>query len=87
MTNNSYNNGRVANSDTGANFAPEWDDPIHIKGFSVTYDQKFNLGDYESLAPSVTIWVKTIAPEGVQIVNLRLQLFEPATDRHFLLPA
>lgn len=66
MTNNDFTsgNGRVANSDTDTNFAHEWDDPIHIKGFSVTYDRKFNLGDFKSLAPSVTIWVKTIAPEG-----------------------
>jgi hypothetical protein len=59
MNNNGFSNGRH-----GDLFAYELDEPIHIKGFSVTYDRKFNLGNFESLAPSITIWVKTNVAEG-----------------------
>lgn len=41
------------------------EEPVQIKGFSVTYDRKFNLGNFESLNPAVTIWVKSRVPEGV----------------------
>ena len=63
MTNNGYNNGHVANDDyTG--FTYELEEPIAVKGFSVTYDRKFNTGNFESLNPAITIWVKSAVPEG-----------------------
>jgi hypothetical protein len=37
---------------------------VQIKGFAVTYDRKFNLGNFQSLAPANTIWVKSNTPEG-----------------------
>ncbi|MCP4427725.1 MAG: hypothetical protein GY803_24845, partial [Chloroflexi bacterium] len=39
------------------------EEPVHIKGFKVTYDRKFNLGDFESLHAEISIWVKTRIPE------------------------
>ena len=63
MTNNGYNNGHTANDDfTG--FTYELEEPIAVKGFSVTYDRKFNTGNFESLNPAITIWVKSAVPEG-----------------------
>ena len=63
MTNNGYNNGHAANDDfTG--FTYELEEPIAVKGFSVTYDRKFNTGNFESLNPAITIWVKSAVPEG-----------------------
>ena len=66
MNNNGFSNGNGngRHGDTFANFIYELDEPIHIKGFSVTYDRKFNLGNFESLAPSIAIWVKTNVAEG-----------------------
>ena len=61
MTINDFTNGNGRHNDL---FAYELDEPIYIKGFSVTYDRKFNLGNFESLAPSITIWVKTNVAEG-----------------------
>lgn len=40
------------------------EEPVTIRGFAVTYDRKFNLGNFESLNPAITIWVKTAVPEG-----------------------
>ena len=40
------------------------EEPITVKGFSATYDRKINLGNYESLNPAMTVWVKTGVPEG-----------------------
>ena len=60
---NGNGNGATANHDyTGFNY--ELEEPITVKGFSVTYDRKFNTGNFESLNPAVTIWVKTHVPEG-----------------------
>jgi len=42
----------------------EWAAPITVKGFAVTYDRTINLGDFESLNPAITIWVKSTLPEG-----------------------
>ena len=39
-------------------------EPVQVKGFAITYDRKFNLGDYASLHPAITIWVRTALPEG-----------------------
>lgn len=64
MTNNGHSNRRSANRDEFSGFTYELEEPIAYKGFSVTYDRKFNAGNFESLAPSITIWVKTNAPEG-----------------------
>ncbi len=61
MTINDFTNGNGRHNDP---FAYELDEPIHIKGFSVTYDRKFNLGNFESLASSITIWAKTNVAEG-----------------------
>ena len=63
MTNNDYNNGHAANDDFPS-FTYELEEPIAIKGFSVTYDRKFNTGNFESLNPAITIWVKSAVPEG-----------------------
>ncbi len=38
-------------------------EPVHIKGFKVTYDRKFNLGNFESLQAEISIWVKTRVAE------------------------
>ena len=68
MTINGYNNGKghgpIAHDDNFTGFSHELEEPITYKGFAVTYDRKFNLGNFESLAPSITIWVKTNVPEG-----------------------
>jgi hypothetical protein len=48
-------------------FAPRPAEPVQLKGFSVTYDRKFNLGNFESLAPAITVWVKSRVPEGAAI--------------------
>jgi hypothetical protein len=61
MNNNGFNNGNGRHNDL---FPYELEEPIHIKGFSVTYDRKFNLGNFESLAPAIAIWVKTNVAEG-----------------------
>lgn len=63
MTNNGYNNGSAANDDF-IGFTYELEEPISVKGFSVTYDRKFNTGNFESLNPVITIWVKNAVPEG-----------------------
>ncbi len=64
MTNNNGNgHGPTANDDfTG--FTYELEEPITVKGFSVTYDRKFNIGNFESLNPAITIWVRSNASEG-----------------------
>lgn len=59
-----HNASRMAGSNNGAGFIPEPEEPVNIKGFSVAYDRKFNTGDFESLNPAVTIWVKTSVLEG-----------------------
>ena len=67
MTNNGNNNGNghgATASDDFNGFPYELEEPITVKGFSVTYDRKFNTGNFESLNPAVTIWVKTTVPEG-----------------------
>ncbi len=61
MNNNGFSNGNGRYNDM---FPYELEEPIHIKGFSVTYDRKFNLGNFESLAPAIAIWVKTNVGEG-----------------------
>jgi hypothetical protein len=80
MINNPYANGNGHSSTTDAasalsasldeadihhGFAHQLEEPVQIKGFAVTYDRKFNLGNFESLNPAITIWVKTRVPEGV----------------------
>ncbi|HIP73616.1 MAG TPA: hypothetical protein EYH05_19740, partial [Anaerolineae bacterium] len=59
-----HNASRMAGSNNGAGFIPEPEEPVNIKGFSVAYDRKFNTGDFESLNPAITIWVKTSVLEG-----------------------
>ncbi|MEZ4641628.1 MAG: hypothetical protein R3E31_02625 [Chloroflexota bacterium] len=55
--------GSLANDESlGLPFAME--EPVQVKGFAVTYDRKFNLGNFEALAPAITIWVKTQTAEG-----------------------
>jgi hypothetical protein len=67
MTLNGYYNdngdGPTANDDF-IGFTYELEEPITVKGFSVTYDRKFNIGNFESLNPAITIWVKASVPEG-----------------------
>jgi hypothetical protein len=43
-------------------YGPE--EPVQIKALEVTYDRKFNLGSFESLHVSVTIWARTRVPDG-----------------------
>ena len=65
MNNNGFSNGNGNGYGHHDNLFPyELEEPIHIKGFSATYDRKFNLGNFESLAPSISIWVKTNVAEG-----------------------
>lgn len=42
-----------------ADLPDEMEEPIMVKGFSVTYDRLFNIGDFGWLHPAITIWVKT----------------------------
>ena len=52
--------GGVYEEETFANSHSNADrEPVHIKGFKVTYDRKFNLGNFESLQAEISIWVKT----------------------------
>lgn len=53
------------NDDDDFSFTHELEEPVTAKGFAVTYDRKFNLGDGESLHAVAVIWVKTRVPEGV----------------------
>ena len=53
------------NDDDDFSFTHELEEPVTAKGFAVTYDRKFNLGDGESLHAVAVIWVKTCVPEGV----------------------
>lgn len=65
MTHNAYPNGNFARAEEAfTGFRPELEEPVQIKGFAVTYDRKFNCGNFESLSPAITIWVKTRVPEG-----------------------
>lgn len=50
--------------DDPTGFSHELAEPVTIKGFAAAYDRKFNLGNYESLNPAITIWVKRVVPEG-----------------------
>lgn len=59
-----YSAGHSADDDDFTGFTYELEEPITVKGFSVTYDRKFNTGNFESLNPAITIWVKSVAPEG-----------------------
>jgi hypothetical protein len=57
-------NGRLTEPEAFADLAHALEEPVNIKGFSATYDRKFNLGNFESLNPAMTVWVKTNVPEG-----------------------
>ena len=63
MTTNGYNHDHET-SEAFPGLAFELEEPITVKGFSATYDRKFNLGNFESLNPAMTIWVKSVVPEG-----------------------
>ena len=58
-----YTNGTHSGDGVNTSYLPELEETVHIKGFSVTYDRKFNLGNFESLNPAITIWVKTNVQE------------------------
>ncbi len=47
-----------------AGFPFDIEEPVQLKGFAVTYDRKFNLGNFESLNPAISIWLKTAVSEG-----------------------
>ncbi len=57
-------NGQLTEADAFASVELGLEEPVTIKGFSVTYDRKFNLGNFESLNSAMTVWVKTNVPEG-----------------------
>ncbi|MGH2538062.1 MAG: hypothetical protein ACRDHL_11760 [Candidatus Promineifilaceae bacterium] len=57
-------NGYLTETNARAGAVPAFEEPVNIKGFSATYDRKFNLGNFESLNPAITVWVKTDVPEG-----------------------
>jgi hypothetical protein len=63
-TNGRSATGHVSGDDDFTGFTHELEEPITIKGFSATYDRKFNTGNFESLNPAITIWVKSVVPEG-----------------------
>jgi hypothetical protein len=63
MTNNGTNHDHER-GEALPGLAFELEEPITLKGFAATYDRKFNLGNFESLNPAMTIWVKTAVPEG-----------------------
>jgi hypothetical protein len=69
MSTNPYANGNTPldEADFHSEFVHQLEEPVHMKGFSVTYDRKFNLGNFETLAPAITIWVKSRAPEGAAV--------------------
>ncbi|MDT8306516.1 MAG: hypothetical protein RRC07_11310 [Anaerolineae bacterium] len=56
-------NGRLTEAEAYPDVAHALEE-LTIKGFSATYDRKFNLGNFESLNPAMTVWVKTNVPEG-----------------------
>jgi hypothetical protein len=66
MTNSPYSNGNghLDEEDNHNGFVHQLEEPVQIKGFSVTYDRKFNCGNFETLNPAITIWVKSRVPEG-----------------------
>jgi hypothetical protein len=67
------NNGKGADSSIHnadyAGLTEELEEPVTIKGFAVTYDRTFNLGNHEFLNPAVTILVKTNVSEG-EVIDL-----------------
>lgn len=66
MTTDPYSNGNghLAEASIHDGLTHQLEEPVQLKGFSVTYDRKFNLGNFELLAPAITIWVKSRVPEG-----------------------
>ena len=56
--------GRLPETESLVDMAHPIEEPVTIKGFSATYDRKFNLGNFESLTPAITVWVKTDVAEG-----------------------
>ena len=52
------------NSGVSAAVASEQAELVLFKGFAVSYDRTFNLGNHEFLNPAVTIQVKTTISEG-----------------------
>jgi hypothetical protein len=62
--NNGNGSGPVSLEEELTGFTFEMEEPVLLRGFAVTYDRKFNLGNFESLNPAITIWVKSYAPEG-----------------------
>ncbi len=61
---NGNGHGRAADEAEFPGHRLELEEPVTIRGFAVTYDRKFNTGNFESLNPAITIWVKTAVPEG-----------------------
>jgi hypothetical protein len=52
-------------ADDGNGRSPyDLEEPVQIKALEVTYERKFNLGNFESLHGGVTIWARTRVPEG-----------------------
>jgi hypothetical protein len=68
MSTSGDNNGKGADSSIHnadyAGLTDELEELVTIKGFAVTYDRTFNLGNHEFLNPAVTIWVKSNILEG-----------------------
>ena len=61
---NGNGSGPVSLTEELTGFTFEMEEPVLLRGFAVTYDRKFNLGNFESLNPAITIWVKSYATEG-----------------------
>ena len=57
-------NGSLTDVEVFADAAHALENSVTIKGFSATYERKFNLGNYESLNPAIMVWVKTAIAEG-----------------------
>jgi hypothetical protein len=68
-------------------YGPE--EPVQIKALEVTYDRKFNLGNFESLHAGVTLWARSRVPDGQSFdlhdVKLRLRDMARANVRAQLL--
>jgi hypothetical protein len=55
-------------------------EPVQIKALEVSYERKFNLGNFESLQVTITIWARTRVAEGetFDLHNARIRLRDMA---------
>jgi hypothetical protein len=53
---------REISDEPAAAYGPK--EPVQIKALEVTYDRKFNQGNFESLHVSMTVWARSRVPDG-----------------------